>query len=48
MLTAPDLLSHSSSTSALARACFSPAAVSWASMRMFVSTKYLSLMQFVA
>src|SRR5262249_37683277 len=38
---------QSSCTSALARACFSPAALSWAYMRMFVSTKYLSLMEFV-
>src|SRR5687767_1262334 len=44
----PDLLSQRSSTSAFARACLSPAAVSWAYMRMLVSTKYLSLMELVA
>src|SRR5262245_29986667 len=48
VLTTPDRSRHRSSTSALARSCFSPADVSWAYIRMFVSTKYLSLMELVA
>src|SRR5580704_2486080 len=47
VLTAPDRSRHSSSTTDLARSCFSPAAVSCAYIRMFVSTKYLSLMDLV-
>src|ERR1700681_3200750 len=48
VLTAPDRSRHSSSTTDLARSCFSPAAVSCAYIRMFVSTKYLTLMELVA
>src|SRR5262245_30873887 len=48
VLTTPLRSRHSSSTTALARACFSPAALSCAYIRMLVSTKYLSLMELVA
>src|SRR5436305_8997560 len=48
VLTTPVRSRHSCSTRALARACLSPAVVSWAYIRMFVSTKYLSLMELVA
>src|SRR5688572_28309546 len=47
VLTAPVRSRHNRSTSVLARWCFSPAAWSCAYIRMFVSTKYLSLMQLV-
>src|SRR4051794_32344659 len=45
VLTTPDRSRHNCSTSALARSCFAPADLSCAYIRMFVSTKYLSLME---
>src|SRR5688572_9566037 len=48
VLTTPVRSRHNSSTSALARSCFSPADASCAYIRMLVSTKYLSLMELVA
>src|SRR5436309_5121615 len=48
VLTTPVRSRQSSSRSTFARSCFSPADVSWAYIRMFVSTKNLSLMEFVA
>src|SRR6516164_8095242 len=48
VLTTPVRSRHSSSTRALARSCFAPAALSCAYIRMLVSTKYLSLMEFIS